>query len=43
MSPGCIKLLLCAVAIAALAGLLPMALGLACLAVILILSNEGKW
>ena len=43
MSPGCLKLLLCAVAIAGLAGLLPLSLGLVCLAVILVLSSEGKW
>jgi len=43
MSPGCLKLLLCAVAIAGLAGLLPLSLGLVCLAVILVLNSEGKW
>jgi hypothetical protein len=43
MSPGCLKLLLCVVAIAGLAGLLPMSLGLVCLAVMIILTSEGKW
>ena len=43
VSPGCLKLVLCLVVIAAFSGLLPIAFGVICLAVIIILSSQGKW